>query len=91
MASQFSEQEYPRGKVCFDTIGELNEATPLILAELKSHARDLRRKGRDKDNRILLCFPPRDLMHYHIGALAVSPPSDTQLTYIAPPRKHLVG
>ena len=57
---------YQNAKECHDSIGELGTEAPLLMAELRSHARDLCKRNHDKDNRILLRFPPKSMNGFNV-------------------------
>ena len=64
---------YAQAKRCHDTIGDLSGEVPLIRAELKAHAHDACKRNHDKDNRLLLCFPPPSLRRVNLCMINVAP------------------
>ena len=73
LASSIRSDMYAQAKECHDSIGELSSETSLLKAEMKSHAHDMCKRNHDKDNRIILCFPPRALENHNICIINVSP------------------
>ena len=73
LAGEIRSDMYMQAKDCHDSIGELESEVPLLRAELRSHAHDLCKRNHDKDNRILLCFPPKAIAGVNVCIINVSP------------------
>ena len=73
LAGEIRSDMYLQAKERHDSIGELDSEVPLLSAELRPHAHDLRKRNHDKDNRLLLCFPPKAIHGVNVCIINVSP------------------
>ena len=64
---------YIQAKTCHDAIGDLPGDIPLIRAELHARAHDACKRNHDKDNRLLLCFPPDSPKETNLRMINVAP------------------
>ena len=64
---------YGQAKERHDSTGVLDSDTSLLRVELKAHAHDMCQRNHDKDNRIILCFPPKLLQGLNVCIVNVSP------------------
>ena len=73
LGGEIRSEIYSQAKQCFEALGELEGDVPIIRAELRAHAHDACKRHHDKDNRILLCFPPESIQNFELCMINVAP------------------